>query len=739
MTGGVEASSATQDAEPDGRSRLPPSLLLALPVAFNLWFLRAEVRVVENLNDGSVHAAYIRWAGRAFSSWRLPLDGWFPFLTTGAPAFHETSSFPHIVTGFFGRFIGGDRAYSLSLYLLLALWPLAVYLGARLLGWRVRAALSAAVVASLIASTAGYGYEFGSYTFSGLGLWSQLWGMWLLPISLGLTWRAVDRGRTPVLAALVLSLTVVSHFLTGYFAFLALAIWVIVRGRREIGRRLGRAAGVGLGALAASAWLLIPALIDRKWVAGPLFSEANQYIRDSHGLRKVLGWLFTGKLFDAGFQSSRFPVITILVVTGIVMCLIRFKQDVRYRALLGVFALSLVLYAGLPTFGFVLDLLPASDSLLFHQNIVAVHMTGLLLAGVGGSFLFNLLMGVVRSTIRLRPVVAAAVAGVLVFGALSPAWIERARYARYASGRIADQELAELNDGGARTGLIELAKNLGNGRIHAGLPSNAGRSYVVGHVPTYSSLLNHDADGVGFTYRVPSLLTNVEPYLFDRNGFQLNAFGIRYLLLRRGQSPPVTADPIESRGSHALWEVPTSGYISLVDTIEPVRVSTDREIVDAFAKFLFSRGIRQGLYPTVALRGSAAGRPTASSSDPPTGSPGSVTPVEYRPNNGVFRVQVEAARSAAVVLKSSYHGRWKVTVDGRQASKYMVAPGFPAVTVNEGVHTVEFRYVPVGFYPILFAVGVLGLVVLYLGTNSKMRSRRARRTDATNEAGLASN
>ena len=48
----------------------------------------------------------------------------------------------------------------------------------------------------------GYGFEWLSYLYAGLGVWSQLWGMWLLPIALGLTWRAVDRNEYVVPAAI---------------------------------------------------------------------------------------------------------------------------------------------------------------------------------------------------------------------------------------------------------------------------------------------------------------------------------------------------------------------------------------------------------------------------------------------------------------------------------------------------------------------------------------------------------
>ena len=58
-------------------------------------------------------------------------------------------------------------------------------------------------MAPLLVSATNYGFEQRSYTWFGLGLWAQLWGMFLLPIALGLTWRALRGRGSLALAALV--------------------------------------------------------------------------------------------------------------------------------------------------------------------------------------------------------------------------------------------------------------------------------------------------------------------------------------------------------------------------------------------------------------------------------------------------------------------------------------------------------------------------------------------------------
>src|SRR5918999_3789534 len=85
--------------------------------------------------------------------------------------------------------------------------------------------------------------------------------MCLLPLHWALPWRAVARRQWTVLAAIVLAATLVSHVIIGYLAVLTVALWPLLI-PSELLRRLGRAALVIGGAVAASAWLLVPVFTD---------------------------------------------------------------------------------------------------------------------------------------------------------------------------------------------------------------------------------------------------------------------------------------------------------------------------------------------------------------------------------------------------------------------------------------------------------------------------------------------
>ena len=97
-----------------------------------------------------------------------------------------------------------------------------------------------------------------------------------------------------------------------------------------------------------------------------------------------------------------------------------------------------------------------------------------------------------------------------------------------------------------------------------------------------------------------------------------------------------------------------------------------------------------------------------------------------QPDDGVFGGTVVANRPAVVMLKATYHPRWKVTVDGKPAKTQMLAPSFVGVAVPAGPTLVEFRYEPYPDYWLLFLIGVLTLVAL--AVVPRVWSRR-RRTD----------
>jgi Gpi18-like mannosyltransferase len=703
----VEKAEAAEAAK---KARWWPLGLGGLACLFGLVVLRDQLEKTTNLNDSAFHLLMVRWASGQIHEGRIPLDGWFPDLSLGSSFFHHYQSLPQTLTAYASALTGAGNwtSYLWFQYLLLALWPVSVYLGARLLEWDRWTAGAAAAVSPLIVSTPGYGFEQGSYTWQGYGVYSQLWGMWLLPLAWGLTWQAVARGRRYAAAAAALGLTMACHFIAGYLAVLTVGVWVIVAAGPFL-RRAGRGALVAIGAMLVASWVLVPLIGDTKFSNQSAYYKGT-FFNDSYGARKVLGWLVHGQLFDAG----RFPVITLLALLGAVMCVVGARRDPRGRALLGAFVLGLFLFFGRPTWGRLLDLLPGFGDVQIHRFLMGVDMAAILLAGVGlGRVLRESYAFAWRSFPAYRATTAGAAALVLGVVLLGPAWADIAHSDRTGATEMQTQQQYDAADGAALNRLVAIVKARGGGRVYAGLRGNWGADYKIGYVPVHAWLAQQGVDAIGFTFRtVESLSTDPEAAFDETNPAQYQMYDIRYLLLPVGHRPPVPARLIGKSGRHRLYQVATSGYFQVVDGA-PALKENRADVNAASAAFRASNDASRNIYPGVAFAGGAAPAPTFTGSKPPAGTPGDVLTQSEALDNGKFTATVRARRPAVVLLKATYDPRWRATVDGVPTKTQMMAPSLVGVAVPPGVHVVAFHYAPYGNYPLLFLLGAAALVGLW--------------------------
>lgn len=528
--------------------------MVVAAVVLSLWVHRAQAGPPVDLNDSGLHLSTSRWVADRVGAGHNPFDGWYPYLGLGFPQTHQYQSLPHVLTGILGLAVGVEHAYHWSLYLLLAGWPLAVYGGGRLLGIGAWAAAAAAALAPWLVSEPGYGFEAGSYTWQGLGIWPQLWAAWLLPIAIGLAWRALQRTGSPLLAGVALAACALCHLLTGWLAFAIVAVLALVH------RDARRLALVLAAAAAASAWFVVPLLLDGEGAEYAGY-ERGTFWYDSFGARQVGRWLLSGELLDAG----RLPVITVLAGVGLAVCVLRARTSDASRAVVALTALSLVLFAGRPTLGPIADLLPFGEDLFFPRFIVGVQLGGLLLAGIGAHRLAQLL-----------PPPAVVVAGLLV---VAPAVLDGLDREDRGRGFMAVQRAADADE---RDGVLALLASVpaGSGRVFAGALLGWGATYRIGYVPMYAQLLDRDVDAIGYQLRVASLATAAEARFDETDRAQLRTFGVRWMLLPDDREPAVPATAVGERGRHRLWRiagpvdpVPEDGRLVLdVDVARPTTV-----------------------------------------------------------------------------------------------------------------------------------------------------------------------
>jgi len=656
-------------------ARFGPWLLLALSIGWGLWELRPELTAVPYLDDSSLHEQMVRTAATRISQGHLPLTSWFPYLGLGSPQFLHYQSLPSMISGLVGTFVDPDTVFRWSLYLLLALWPLAVYWSGRLFGLSRWTAASAAAVAPFLASAAGIGYETKAYVWVGYGVWTQLWASWTLPLAWGFTYRALSSLRSAFLAVLFIMVTVALHYETGYLAFVPLLVWPFIL-PSDLWRRLGRSVVLGGAALLASAWVIVPLIQQSHWAARNQVLEGTG-LENGYGASQMLSWLFSGNLYDNG----RWPIVTLLVAVGIGVCLARWRSFPPGRALVTIWVVTLVMTFGRTTFGSLYDIVPGSSDIFIRRFQMAVQLSGILLAAVGIVFLGRLLL---RGALELLPperrgwsdgpagrgvVAALCIVGLVVL--LAPAWTDMDTYDAHNKTNIDLQAQADAVQGPQIDQLLSYVRAHPQGRVYAGSPTNWGQDFVVGAVPVFKYLESKDIDEVGYTLRTASLMTDPEYYFDEDNSGDYPLFGIGYIITPAGLTPPVHADKVGCSGDYCLWSLPDPGYIHVYDTTGEL-TATRADVGTQSTTLLDSPLLDEQRDLTVAFNGHEASPPTAPDSSTLLGPPGHVV--------------VEHA--------------------------VMVAPALVGVVVGPGVHTVTFTYTGYGSYDALFLLALAVFVVL---------------------------
>ena len=703
------AAAGVVPANERARSRwhwAPLALVVAL-VGWELWSLRATTLPVTYLNDGSVHEQMTRFAATLISEGRLPFSAWFPYIGLGSAQFLHYQSLGSVLTGLAGTVVGANEAYRWSVYLLVCCWPLAIYSSARLFGFQRSAAAAAAILSPFVVSFTGVGFEHGSYLWiGGAELWTQLLGSWVLPFAWAATWRAMKEARFIWVAAALIGLTVGLHFMCGYLAFLG----VFVLGLSAEGRLVARLARSGVlfaASLAAAAWVIVPLVLMSKWSAINQPLAGTQYMK-GYGFRQELIWLFTGQVFDA---KRALPIITITVIIGGALAVVRWRKNALTRGLLALFVTSLLLSFGSTTWGTLAYLVPAHADLYFRRFVMGSQLAGLYLAGTGVVLVWQVLRRVVDLLVAWRPMRLLGI-GCMAVGAIawvSPAVSQIASYDDRDAAAIQVQRAGDESQGAQIGPLVAYIKQHGGGRTYAGLSSNWGQSFTVGLVPVYKYLESQDVDEA--TYLVPTLSLMLDPETnFDEdNPADYALFGIRYILLPTGTGAPVPAQRVMVRGPYSLWQIKANGYVDPVE-VTGALAANRADVGSSSLDLLYELGPNEDW----SVRWPGLRRPPAPSLPganvelgvPP---PGNVDSTDADLASGSLSTNVTMNKAGTLLLSVSYDPGWHAWVNGRPVPTEMLAPALIGIPLGPGQQHVVFRYIGFRWYPELWALGLLGL------------------------------
>lgn len=709
--------------------RLIVGLVLALLAGLVLWRAPAYVGGDEPLGaDSSSHIVASTTLARHLAAGS---PGWWePSLNLGFPLGHYYQPLPHVATALVALALGGPeegtRAYKLLVVVLLALVPVAAYLGFRRLGLaRAGALLGALALTTISTHQEVFGLSARHYLF--VGLYTLLWGAVLVPLALAEGVRFVQgRGRV-ALAVSTFALLFLAHALLALglipvFALVALLV-PHPEGARLSGR-LGRLIGLGALAGALIAGWLLPQLTCSDYFNGWPLNLGDKTV-DGLGLATLAAEWGRGALLDL----KRLPVLTALSGLGLIAAVVGARRHGTERTVLAGLVVFVAFTAGRKTFGPVLDwVFPPNSRIEGLARWVA--MLDLFLAasaGLGGASLVSALgripFFVQRSWLALGLVSALALAlalprhAQLLAGGLTtfPEPHDRAAFGRIAAALAAEEP----------AGRVYAREELG----HSSHWAMAYLALLAGKPMTVSYAVGGQ-DSLSFYY-----LWHFDALDAERAPALVRLFGIRYLLTRPGQ--PLGPLPVRfvaregpyevSRllGDYGLFEWTSEPRVLAARTPAEARGACLRWMRDEYprgASFLrlaeplapkFPRLPSSNLAVDLAHGANAAPAPAQVVR-------GTVLSEEAGLSRYAARVRLDDP-AAWLVLKVTAHPYWHATLDGAAVPLHYLSPAFMGLPLPAGEHEVVFTFRAPGWQKALLLLApvlLTGLIAFDL------RSRR---------------
>ena len=674
--------------------------IVAVPMCFNAYALWPEVSErVPGVNDDTFHYLMIESASNAIARGENPLDSWGPEMDLGAPRFIYYQNLPALFVIVLDRVTLGQVGLldllNLTRYVLMVGLPLTVFWAARRLEFSVVAAAGCAAVASLLSADHRYGIEYDSFVWRGWGMYTQLWAIHLSFITLGCLWRLARTGRGAALTIVAASALVVSHLLyaemmviTGTVVFLAGV------DRAALRQRLPQFAGVGLAIGLITSYLWASYLQFDAYVGESPYDAAWKL--DSFGAQTILEWLRTGELFDHG----RWPVFTLVAAAGAASTLLIQRRS-RFLAL-ALFLVWLVLYFGRSVWGPIADHIPVGSMLLFHRFIGSVDIAAILLMGLGFEAIW---IACTMLPWRLATTAAIAAGCVLL---LAPALVERQAYYADNARWMNDVTRAYTADRDFQR-IVATLRDLPPGRTYTGLRSNWGDRLRLGQVPLYRVMVFEGFDVLSPPLPSINLNSDLMFHFNDQDRTFFDLFDVRYVVAPSGLPPTDFMTPLLRTQRYTLYSVPTSGAAVFASRTIRQTASTKVSLFTANRAWLL--GPDPGAHAFIRWAYPAPVEPTGAPA--PGCTRGRLTDEVTTPST--VKVVASCPTASTLVIKSTYHPNWRVTVDGQAQATYMVSPSYIGVDVPAGTHTVYAEYRSSSVRTVLLVVGTLTLLGVLLG------------------------
>jgi|SRR5579883_684040 len=689
--------------------------ILAAVLAVHAAVLAPELTISRvDLNDNGLHFGLIDGMAQAIERGDNPFDWWAPEWSMGYPVLRTYQPLAHamVVAIYFALFksVSLMTIFVWVRYLSVLLLPLTFFLTARLLTFSWLTSAAAAMLAPLISTEALYGLEYGSYLWAGSGLFTQAIASHFALMTIGFGFNAIRRAKSLAFTGVMLGLTFLAHFIYGYIAAITLCLLSLLpdRGTPRRGRIL-RTAWIGAVAFAVSAFELLPLVTDGAIINHSRWEPVWKW--ESFGAGRVMKLLFTGELLD----HNRVPIFTLLALAG---AIVYFRQSrppvwpwMQFPARTFVIASAvfwILVFFGRPFWGPALLLIGVSPDMQLHRVIGGAHIFLVLLAAIGLAAIWRAL------STRVHAAAAVAVTAILFYPMLrernvyltnNSNWGHRSLEAYNAARRSIDTA-------------TEIAKTRG-GRAYAGLPATWGGQFKIGDPQFYAYLSMAHVPALSFMYHSMSLTSETMTRLNEFSPVHFRLFDLRTVITPSDGRVPVAPflTPLVTTGPLKVYAAPDSSAFDVVDVFYSVQVSKNNfyDVNDRWQQSNWA-GNRQHLLldlyddapPNIAR---------LSADDPLPGSaafpyPGVVVAERHDGDNHF--VTIDAARSAYVLYKTTWHPNWRAAVDGSPVRTVMLSPGFIGVPVPAGRHNLQFRYQPETWKAVLAILGpLIGIALIF--------------------------
>jgi hypothetical protein len=650
---------------------------------------------------GNDHSAHLGLMLHVAELWRAGVtDLWWNQSNLGLPLFMAYQPLPGLASGTVAALLPDTAArlawFKGTIVGFWALMPASWYVGARWMGRRRATALAFGLLTLAIHDLHDVGFGFSAAAYG--GLYTQIWGMFFMPMAIGAFYRYVvdEEGSlwTPVLLFVLVSM---SHLFCGMYAGIATLLMVVVTRPPRRGRIL-RMLAVYLPALALMAFWLGPLLATND-LAGGLPWKDEYY--NGWPVAELFQHLLGGDVFDDG----RFPWLTIAALVG-VGHLARRRDEPMGRWWLALTAITLLLFMGRTNFGAWYDWVPMHAQINVMRYMNGVHFCGLWAAAHACVVAIRALTnGWSHHVWRRGDRIVVAVAAL---GATVSLLAER--------GSFVDEALKTFDQHDEHVaGLVDHLRKSRDHRFAVHEDLNTTPHFYRDLLPTLADRGQLQSYALGYH---ATLSTYYAEYLrYDPTWLRL--FNVSELVAREPFERPVVErfQEVFHSGPYHVYHVPEAdrgGYFDFVRT--PVSISGDykaiRPAVKATSAPLFEDRILPVLNgPTAPSR--RADAPLLRRTDGPlqpwregakddwleairrhvgeTSIDSTVRSSERGPN--WYEARVDAAGGGErLLLKVNYFPFWHATVDGEPVPIDHVAPNFMAVDVPAGSHRVRFTY-----------------------------------------------